>query len=561
MLLRIRGPSGTYKVRCEPSTTYAELVAEVEKQCEWAGEVGALRLSLNKKDQLELEQEGSIGSAGIRGGDLLYIIADAGAIARAAPPVIARPAAAAPRQASASAAAAAAAAAERRAAAANSYTVAAPTPTPARRQTRTTTVRYPAASDMLVEMGFSREQSDAALGMCDGNAECAVGLITSGALGRQSAEGTTSASGTAAAMDSTDEMEEGGELAPPPRALQLHEVYNAVRDALLHVMAEAGFEEHEHDQDGRHTFRISMPEGLCAQATVQLSTLGEYVNVHAMAWEGAPVHLLTYGGPGTALGFSLTDLLCSLVTEWKRKVVQPMLLELSLGAMLRAATTTVPAELLAVALHSVMLSNGFDSKIKGTHEGEAAGAAGRTNRGLPLGWNLGGGNFSFEYTLCTPTVRPDAPAPSVLVKAMAMGDRLIVHAMVEETTADNTDMQQEAPPVFDASFSIREHISSNGIAQLQTEASAVGGDGFLTLAPLSAPDLFAAACSTQLLGKLLAQISPPPTLSSMPLETRVLICTHLPLQALGRAAQICKDWRSAVRSHNHLRVYSYGHVP
>jgi hypothetical protein len=144
---------------------------------------------------------------------------------------------------------------------------------------------------------------------------------------------------------------------------------------------------------------------------------------------------------------------------------------------------------------------------------------------------------------------------------MAMGDRLIVHAMVEETTADNTDMQQEAPPVFDASFSIREHISSNGIAQLQTEASAVGGDGFLTLAPLSAPDLFAAACSTQLLGKLLAQISPPPTLSSMPLETRVLICTHLPLQALGRAAQICKDWRSAVRSHNHLRVYSYGHVP
>lgn len=85
MLLFICGPSGTpyqvqgtrYKVRCEPSTTYAELVAEVEKQCEWAGEAGALRLSLNKKDQLELEQEGSIASAGIRGGDLLYIIAAA----------------------------------------------------------------------------------------------------------------------------------------------------------------------------------------------------------------------------------------------------------------------------------------------------------------------------------------------------------------------------------------------------------------------------------------------------------------------------------------------------
>eukprot|EP01043_Picozoa_sp_COSAG02_P052192 COSAG02_NODE_5587_length_4209_cov_1.663504_1_plen_403_part_10 len=398
MLLRIRGPSGTYKVRCEPSTTYAELVAEVEKQCEWAGEVGALRLSLNKKDQLELEQECSIGSAGIRGGDLLYIIADAGAITRAAPPVVARPAAAAPRQTSASAAAAAAAAAERRAAA-NSYTVAAPTRTPVHRHTRTTTVRYPAASDMLVEMGFSREQSDAALGMCDGNAERAVGLITSGALGRQSAEGATSASGADDAMDSTDETEEVGKLAPPPRALQLHEVYNAVRDALLHVMAEAGFEEHEHERNGRHTYRIAVSEGLCAKAIVQLSTLGEYVNVHAMAWEEAPVHLLTYGGPGAALGFSLTDLLCELVTEWKRKVVHPMLLELSLGAMLRAAATTVPAELLAVALHSVMLSNGFDSKIKGTHEGAAAGATRWTKGCLPLGWNLGGGNFSFEYTL------------------------------------------------------------------------------------------------------------------------------------------------------------------
>jgi hypothetical protein len=98
--------------------------------------------------------------------------------------------------------------------------------------------------------------------------------------------------------------------------------------------------------------------------------------------------------------------------------------------------------------------------------------------------------------------------------------------------------------VFDASFSIREHTSSDGIAQLQA-----GAGQLLTLAPLSAPAIFAAACSTQLLGKLLAQISPPPTLASMPLEIRVLICTHLPLQALGRVAQTCRDWRSAVRCH------------
>lgn len=466
MLLRIRGPSGTYKVRCEPSTTYAELIAEVEKQCEWAGAVGALRLSLNKKSQLELEQEGSIGSAGIRGGDLLYIIADADAITRAPPAATARTVAAAPRPTPA-AAAAAAAAAERRADA-NSYRLAAPTPSPAQRQTRTTTVRYPAASDMLVEMGFEREQSDAALAMCDGNAERAVELITSGALNRPAAGGAASASGAEAAPDSADEMEEVDDLAPPPRALQLHEVYSAVRDALLRVLTEAGYEEQGQGQTGRHMFRIVAFEGRHALATVQLSTLGEYVNVHAMAWDGAPVHLMTYGGPGTALGFSLTDLLCSLVTEWKRKVVRPMLLELSLGAMLRAAATTEPAEILAVALHSVMLSNGFDNKIADRHE-EGAGSS----RCLPPGWNLGGGSFSFEYTLSAPA-RPDARPPSVLVKAVAMGDRLMVHAMaptprnisvylsvclsvsrahwhspeqVEETTADGTGMQQAAPPV------------------------------------------------------------------------------------------------------------------
>lgn len=555
MLLRVRGPSGTYKVRCEPSTRYAELIAEVERQCEWAGEAGALRLSLNKKDQLELEQAGSIGSAGIRGGDLLYIIADADAITRAPPPVTLGSTggqAQAPRQTSA-AAAAAAAAAERRASA-NSYTIAPPAPTAPHRQVRTTTVRYPAASDMLVEMGFERAQSDTALGMCDGDAERAVELITSGALDSKAVERAASGSGPDVVINTTVETEQvGTPPLSPPCSLQLDEVYGAVRDGLLHELAEAGFEEQAQEQSGRHTFRILISEGLYALATVQISTLGEYVNVHAMAWDGAPVHLLTYGGPGTALGFSLTDLLCSLVTEWKRKVIRPMLFELSTGAMLRAAATPVPAEILAVALHSVMLSNGFENKIKHAREQRARGDAHGCR--LPAGWNLGGGNFSFEYSLSASVQRPDVLSPSVLVKAVAMGDRLMVHAMVEDTEEDSTDMQQSTPPVFDACFSIREHTDVDGIALLQASASGSDANGSLTLAPLSAPADFAAACSTQLLGKLLSQISPPPTLASMPLEARVLICTHLPLQAVGRAALICKDWRSAVRCHTYIIVY------
>ena len=55
MLLRVRGPGGTHKIRCEPSTPYAELIALAESACGWSGPPGSLRLSLNKKDPLDLE--------------------------------------------------------------------------------------------------------------------------------------------------------------------------------------------------------------------------------------------------------------------------------------------------------------------------------------------------------------------------------------------------------------------------------------------------------------------------------------------------------------------------
>ena len=97
-----------------------------------------------------------------------------------------------------------------------------------------------------------------------------------------------------------------------------------------------------------------------------------------------------------------------------------------------------------------------------------------------------------------------------------------------------------APPVFDAMFSIHEHTSAGG-------EQAVAGEGSYSLAPLggAAAAGFAASCSTQLIGKLLAQISPPPTLASLPPEVRVLICAHLPVQSLGRAARLSREWRGA----------------
>ena len=98
MRLRIRGPGGTYKIECEPAETYAQLIARVEAACEWAADAGTLRLSLNKKAALDLDVGASIGSGGLRGGDLLYILAgDAAAVTRAPPVALPRQAAAPPR--------------------------------------------------------------------------------------------------------------------------------------------------------------------------------------------------------------------------------------------------------------------------------------------------------------------------------------------------------------------------------------------------------------------------------------------------------------------------------
>ena len=91
MLLRVRGPGGTHKIRCEPSTPYAELIALAESACDWSGPPGSLRLSLNKKDPLDLELGAAVGSGGLCGGDLLHILGAAqhagGATPRAAPAV------------------------------------------------------------------------------------------------------------------------------------------------------------------------------------------------------------------------------------------------------------------------------------------------------------------------------------------------------------------------------------------------------------------------------------------------------------------------------------------
>ena len=412
-------------------------------------------------------------------------------------------------------AAAAAAAAERRQAAA----------APPRPPSPATTVRYPAASDTLVEMGFAREQADSALEMSDGSLERAAEILMSGALEQPPAAPAAAEAppddGTGGAMDVADDSPPPP---PPAPALGRDEVFQAARAAVLDVLREAGMEQAEGAEQGaggRHC--LATPRFPGQRPLLQFSLLRDYVNVHAVAWDGAPLHLLAFRG--ASLGNSMVDVLCSLVTQTKAKILRPMLHELTLGSLLRTAAasgaTIEPAEALAIALHAVMLSSGFANRQPAAAEG------------FPEGWNLGGGNFSFAYTLAS-GAQPGAAPPSVLLKAVAMGDRLMAHAMVE------AGQDGSAPPVFDATFSIREHT-----AAAVPGPSAAAAEGAYSLAPLASAVGFAEQCEQELVGNLLAQISPPPTLGSLPPEVRVLVCAQLPLQALGRAAALSRDWRHA----------------
>lgn len=85
MHIRVRDPSrpgSTCVVRIEGSTTYQNVIATVERKIAsswaWQGEPGGLRLSLNKKDPLDLDLGSKISGAGIKAGDLLYVLSQGG---------------------------------------------------------------------------------------------------------------------------------------------------------------------------------------------------------------------------------------------------------------------------------------------------------------------------------------------------------------------------------------------------------------------------------------------------------------------------------------------------
>ena len=79
MLIRVRLPSGgTLKLRVEASLSYADVLSQIRQEASIPAEC-KITLSLNKKDSLPGLHAASIGSLGIAGGDLVYLLEDGGA--------------------------------------------------------------------------------------------------------------------------------------------------------------------------------------------------------------------------------------------------------------------------------------------------------------------------------------------------------------------------------------------------------------------------------------------------------------------------------------------------
>jgi hypothetical protein len=551
MRLRVRGPGGLIRVQCEPTLTIVELTAlvqvrhtraattitaalftlsdsmcgarsscglrpMVQVQAGWdAGtQGGVLVLSLDKASPLDGSPETPISTAGVRGGDLLYMLAGG---EKAAGTVTA----------------------------AGSGSRPSTKPAPPDSSRLTTSISGSGLA-FLTEMGFAAPAASSALRACGGDVERAVEILTGrgggGDGGRETAAiATSAAQDEAMAAPAIVAAVEGEEDATQMAVLDADGPVlaraGAVRSAFASLMVEAGF---VLAGGGREPAAAGASEGvpgsgggdmMCfehAQFPSQRTELryltpspAALVVEAAAAGAGGPTHVmkLTYGDDGDQ---HWVDLICPLITEFKAKVVKPLLLDLSVATLLAAGSAgagraLVAAEAVAVALHGIMLASGFTPRPPTTGH----------DLTLPVGWSPGGGAFAFEYTYTGDSALPaDTP---VLLKCVGMGDRLIMHAMVDSGSG-------ASPQVFDASLVVSAHTSA---------VSSSSGGSWHLLHPLSDLKHLAAQLHEEMVARLLCVIRQPPTLDSLPPEVRQLMLTMLDVTALGRLATTSKDWQHA----------------
>eukprot|EP01048_Picozoa_sp_COSAG05_P018196 COSAG05_NODE_2618_length_2832_cov_2.407977_2_plen_380_part_00 len=374
MKVRVRHAGATVKIECERTTTLPELSALAAVQL---GIEGPITLSLNRKDALAGQY---VMESGVCGGDLLHVLGPAVPAAAASPPPPVR---------------------------------AEPVPAPAS-----------TPLNALLEMGFASTAATQALQACDGSLDGAVGLLMAGAFdapavaaptpthaeptptsapkimhaGNASLQAAERRAAAAAAPMAVDVPPAGADDADENTAAEYEA---AARSEFRSLLLQAGFGEGsrlEHDPDD--VVRFEPPARFGLPATTCCALRYAAGKIQATPWDGAATHTMVFVAVSTLRSGgkrpALVDWLCPLLKDFKTKLIEPMLLELSLARLLlQAAASDDPRacvgqkETVALGLHSVMLCSGFTP----LHSTAPAGAL-----TLPSGWDLGGGTFSFEYT-------------------------------------------------------------------------------------------------------------------------------------------------------------------
>ena len=437
MLIRVRLPRGTLKLRVEASLSYADVLSQIRQEASIPAEC-KIALSLNKKDSLPGLDAASIGSLGIAGGDLVYLLEDGGAplsstsatAAASTPTALPLPPGYRPSAATVSATAtasrpspgaAAAAAAEARAAAA--VTTAASVGGSA--TSSATPMQVDDGSNealhQLVGMGFTRERAGAALARSGGELERAVELLV------PSAPPSTRLNAAAAPMEISH--------------ASIHPASSASSSASSSILADAR---------GNALLSTAPPRPPIPTSLVP------------QAWLDGLDALLAGGGAA-----STAEALCLMLH-----------LQLSHAGFVLRST----------AAGDVAGSAGDVAGSAGDVAGSAGDAAAARGGGsspppLPAGWRQVPGLYTFGYSheraqqppLAAASAASCPPATTLTIKAIPMGPLLMVHGLLDggppAQLANGGSATPPPPCVLSAQLKLTEYAKHRDVKPVASSAS------------------------------------------------------------------------------------------
>jgi len=339
-----------------------------------------------------------------------------------------------------------------------------------------------AAPAPLLGMGFAEPEASRALAAAGGDVQAAVALLLASAPDAKAAAQARPPTAADAA-------------APKPAALAAFDAAEAV-GTLGQAMSRAGFAVGAlaASADGRSVALPFAPGG-----SLKVEARAEPV---PFFWVGVAQE----GGSSLALEFPVRgrcspETHCALLGEFRQRILLPLQLEVAHRGMVAACAAQLShaTDALVLAIHACMVCAGFVA------EGE-----------LSHGWNLGHGAYAFTYAFGDARTAA-AEGARVVLRCVVMGQLLMVHAMV----GDDGEVFNATLPTADY------HCDSAGWLRPDS-LERLGG-----------------ALQLGVVSRLVAVFRPPPTLSSLPTELRLVVFSHLEAKDLLSVGGVCRELRAA----------------